>query len=168
MYAKSEKAFIDLQSELENDAMFKKYPQYQNYLLKNFGGRVETWALFSRIEKELPTHGSNTTAYAEISMKATKETQFGRMKTKNLPELLSVICDDSDLYRNKLIEIGNGRSSILEKSKSKYSVAPSSVEKEDIADLGDNIFMVKSGYYEDIWYTCDMTSGYQSCEMSQI
>ena len=96
-------------------------------------------------------------------MKATKETQFGRMKTKNLPELLSVICDNSEMYKNKLIEVGNGRSSILEKAKSKYSVAPSDVVKEDIADLGGNIFMVKSGYFEDVWYTCDMTSGYCTC-----
>ena len=124
---------------------------------------METWALFSRIEKELPTHGSNTTAYAEISMKATKETQFGRLKTRNLPELLSVICDNSEMYTNRLIDVGNGRSSILEKAKSKYSVAPSNVEKEDIAELSEKVFMVNSGYFEDVWYTLDMSTGYCTC-----
>ena len=163
VYAKSEKEFCQLQSDLDDDPLFEKYPQYGSYLLKNFGGRVDAWALFARIEKELPTHGSNTTAYAEISMKATKETQFGRMKTKNLPELLSVICDNSEMYKNKLIEVGNGRSSILEKAKSKYSVPPSNVEEDDIADLGNNIFMIKSSFFEDEWYTCDMKSGYCSC-----
>ena len=163
VYAKSEKEFHELQSDLEEDPLFEKYPQYGNYLMKNFGGRVESWALFSRIENELPTHGSNTTSFAEISMKVTKETQFGRMKTKNLPELLSVICDNSEVYKNKLIEIGNGRSSIFEKAKSKYSVPPSNVAEEDIADLGDQVFLVKSSYFEDTWYTCDMKSGYCTC-----
>ena len=47
--------------------------------------------------------------YAEISMKGTKETQFGRIKTRNLPEMLSKIIDNSAMYRDKLIEVGNNR-----------------------------------------------------------
>ena len=85
---------------------------------------MESWVLFSRIERELPTHDSNTTAYAEISMSVTKETQFVRMKSRSLPELLSVICDGSEVNKNKLIEIGNIRTLVLEKAKSKYNVAP--------------------------------------------
>ena len=141
----------------------KKYPQYQNYLEKIFGGREESWALFSRIEKELPTFGSNTAAYAEISMRVTKETQFGRMKSRNLPELLSVICDGSEIYKNKLIEIGNSRTSVTSKAKSKYNVTPSNVEKDDIADLGESTYMIKSEVNEDNWHICNMKSGYCSC-----
>ena len=136
VYARTRTDFLARQEELDHCETFEKYPQYQNYLEKIFGGRVESWALFSRIENELPTHGSNTTAYAEISMRVTKETQFGRMKSRNLPELLSVICDGSEVYKNKLIRKGDSRTSVLEKAK--YNVTPSNVEKEDIADLGES------------------------------
>ena len=81
-----------------------------------------------------------STAYAEISMSVTKETQFVRMKSRSLPELLSVICDGSEVYKNKLIEIGNIRTLVLEKAKSKYNVTPSNVEKEDTADLGESTY----------------------------
>ena len=97
---------------------------------------MESWALFSIIERELPTHDSNTTAYAEISMSVTKETQFVRMKSRSLPELLSVNCDGSEVYKNKLIGKGDSRTSVLEKAI--YNVTPSNVEKEDIADLGES------------------------------
>ena len=138
MYARTRSDFLTRQEELDNCETFEKYPQYQNYLEKIFGGREESWALFSRIEKELPTLGSNTAAYAEISMRVTKETQFVRMKSRNLPELLSVICDGSEVYKNKLVEIGNSRTDqVLEKAK--YNVTPpSNVEKEDIVDLGES------------------------------
>ena len=138
VYARTRSDFLTRQEELDNCETFEKYPQYQNYLEKIFGGRMESWALFSRIERELPTHDSNTTAYAEISMSVTKETQFVRMKSRSLPELLSVICDGSEVYKNKLIGKGDSRTSVLEKAKSKYNVTPSNVEKEDIADLGES------------------------------
>ena len=163
VYAKTKVEFISRQEEFEDCGVCEKYPQYQTYLEKNFGGRVESWALFSRIERELPTHGSNTTAYAEISMRVTKETQFGRMKARNLPELLSVICDGSQVYKNKLNEIGNSRTWVLDKAKSKYNVKPSNVKKEDIADLGDGTYMVQSEVNDDNWHTCNMKTGYCSC-----
>ena len=94
VYARTRSDFLTRQEELDNCETFEKYRQYQNYLEKIFGGRMESWALFSR---ELPTHDSNTTAYAEISMSVTKETQFVRMKSRSLPELLSVICDGWDV-----------------------------------------------------------------------
>ena len=63
------------------------YPQYQiqNYLEKIFGGRMESWALFSRIERELPTHDSNTTAYAEISMRLQKKLSVSLKDEKSEP-----------------------------------------------------------------------------------
>ena len=60
------------------------------------------------------------------------------MKSRSLPELLSVICDGSEVYKNKLIGKGDSRTSVLEKSK--YNVTPSNVEKEDIADLGESTY----------------------------
>ena len=49
-------------------------------------------------------------------MKTTKENQFGRVRTFNLAELLQVICDDSAFYVTKLVDIGNGRDTVLKNS----------------------------------------------------
>ena len=50
--------------------------------------------------------------------------------------MLSVNCDGSEVYKNKLIGKGDSRTSVLEKAI--YNVTPSNVEKEDIADLGES------------------------------
>ena len=68
------------------------------HLAKAYGRRIETWALFYRRENNLPTRGSETNNYVEISMRLTKEKQFSRVRTHNLVELLKVLCDDSALH----------------------------------------------------------------------
>ena len=88
--------------------------------------------------------------YAEKSMKLTKETVFGRQKARNLPEMLNIICDNSDPYKNKLIEVGNNRSSVLRKARSKYAGPESKVTKEQIFDLGNGGYLVQSLKYEDL------------------
>ena len=120
MYAVSEGEFFKCQSKLESNDVSAKYPHYLCHLKKSYSHRVETWALYSRLDRGLPTRGSNTNNYCETSMKTTKEVQFGRVRTFNLPELLQVICDDSAYYKNKLINIGNNRDTVLKQSKSKY------------------------------------------------
>jgi hypothetical protein len=163
VYAKTKKEFLEKQDEFGECETCAKYPRYKKHLENTYGGRVETWALYHRIEHELPTHGNNTTAYAEVSMKATKETQFGRVKTRNLPEMLSVICDNSTLYKDKLIEIGNNRAAVLKRARSKYIGPESKTTKDQIADLGEGVFMVESEKHDDIMYTCNMKTGYCSC-----
>jgi hypothetical protein len=113
--------------------------------------------MYSRIEKRLPTHGSNTTAYAEVSMKATKETQFG------LPELLEVICDNSAMYKDKLIDIGNSRWDVLKNAKSKYLGPECNLTKNQIVDFSNGMFNVQSEKNEDVWYICNMKTGQCSC-----
>ena len=105
MYAKPEGEFKVCQLKLESSDVVAKYPQYLTHLKKSYGHRIETWAQYIRTDRGWPTRGSNTNNYCETSMKTTKETQFGRVRTFNLPELLQVICDDSAYYRNKLINI---------------------------------------------------------------
>lgn len=143
-----------------------KYPQYLDYLQNTYGGRHEAWALYSRIQRRLPTHGSNTNAYAEVSMKVTKETQFGRMKTRNLAELLSKICDNSAIYVNKMIEVGNDRNN-LKRAKSKYIGPKSNLTKEEVVDCGDGNFMVQSEKSEEVWYGLNMKSGFCDCPAGQ-
>ena len=100
MYAKTEGEFKVCQLKLESSDVAAKYPQYLTHLKKSYGHRIETLAQYIRTDRGWPTRGSNTNNYCETSMKTTKETQFGRVRTFNLPELLQVICDDSAYYRN--------------------------------------------------------------------
>ena len=163
VYSKTEEEFLEKQEEFEQDALRQKYPQYWDHIRKSYGGRIESWALYVRIQKKLPTHGSNTTAYAEASMKMTKETQFGRMKTRNLHGLLCVMCDQSSFYMDKLIEVGNNRTAHLRNAKSKYAEQQIKITKNQILDLGDGKFMVQSHLNENKWYTCDIKSGFCEC-----
>ena len=77
--------------------------------------------------------------------------------------MLSVICDNSASYVNKLIDIGDGRDTALKQGKSKYLETSSTLMKEQIVDLGGGKFMVESEKGENKFYTCDMMSGYCSC-----
>ena len=163
VYAKSREQFDDKLEAMRCSQECLKYPQFLRYLDQCYGNRPNAWATYSRIERQLPTHGSNTTAYAEVSMKLTKETVFGRQKARNLPEMLNIICDNSDPYKNKLIEVGNNRSSVLRKARSKYAGPESKVTKEQIVDLGNGGYLVQSLKYEDLWYTANMKTGACTC-----
>ena len=58
--------------------------------------------------------------------------------------MLSIICDKSEPYENKLIEVGNNRCSVLSIAKSKYGGSESPVTKEQIVDLGNGGYLVQS------------------------
>ena len=161
VYAMSRDKFEEDLEEMRSCEECIKYPQFMNYLDKCYGRRPQAWAMYSRIERKL--HGSNTTAYAEVSMKLTKETVFGRQKARNLPEMLAIICDNSDPYKNKLIEVGNNRSSVLRKARSKYAGPESKVTKEQIVDIGLGGYLVQSTKDENHWYTCNMKTGACTC-----
>ena len=77
-------------------------------------------------------------------MKTTKENQFGKVRTFNLAELLQVICDDSALYVTKLVDIGNGRDTVIKQAKTKYLGKDSKIIEDEIVDLGDNAYLVES------------------------
>ena len=162
MYAKTEAEFKECQSRLEGNDVAAMYPEYLRHLQKSYGHRIETWAQYIRTDRGLPTRGSNTNNYCEASMKTTKEVQFGRVRTFNLPELLQVICDDSAYYKNKLINIGNNRDTVLKQAKSKYIGKESTLREDQIVDLGEGRFMVQSEEHEDVWYLLDMQSGFAS------
>ena len=163
IYARTRTDFEKCENILKSDDVSNIYPQFLAHIHKLYLHRVETWALYSRVERQLPTRGSNTNNYCEASMKTTKENQFGRVRTFNLPELLQVICDDSSVYVTKLIDIGNGRDTVLKQTKSKYLGRESKITEDQIVDLGENTYLVESDKTEGKWYTCNLLSGYCSC-----
>ena len=143
IYSHTREAFNEKMEEFSSGKICSKYPQYSNHLENSYADRLPAWAMYSRRERQLPTrtHGSNTNAYAEISMKATKETQFGRIKTRNLPEMLSKICDNSAMYRDKLIEVGNNWST-LRRARSKYIGPKTTLTTNQVHHLGEGCYIV--------------------------
>ena len=163
MYAETETDFKKCQTDLEEDEVSKLYPQFLAHIQKRYAHRFETWALFVRKAKNLPTRGSNTNNYCEASMKTTKERQFGRVRTFNLPEMLEVICDDSKIFQQKLIDIGHNRDTVQKQSKSKYIGKKSTITRDQVVDIGGDRFLVESETVKDNWYVLDMKSGYCQC-----
>ena len=162
MYARTEEEFKTNWRLLETDDISLLYPQYLNHLKKSYGHRIDSWALYRRIDLNLPTRGSNTTAYAEASMLDTKQNQFGRVRTFNLPELLSVLFGTSERYQNKCTEVGHNRDN-QQRNKGKYRGKESKLGKENIVDLGENNFMVQSESKPEVFFSVDMKSGFCSC-----
>ena len=163
IYAETEEEFKKCQIELEENEVSRKYPQFLAHIQKSYGHRIETWALFVRKAKNLPTRGSNTNNYCEASMKTTKEKQFERVRTFNLVELLEVICDDSRIYQKKLIDIGHNRDTVQKQAKSKYIGKNSTLRRDQVVDIGGEKYLVESEKTEDKWYVLDMNSGYCQC-----
>ena len=163
MYAETEMDFKKCQKDLEDDVVSKLYPQFLSHVQKRYSHRIETWALFVRKAKNLPTRGSNTNNYCEASMKTTKERQFGRVRTFNLPEMLSVICDDSKIFQQKLIDIGHNRDTVQKQAKSKYIGKKSTLRRDQVVDMGGDRFLVESENVKDKWYVCCMNTGYCQC-----
>ena len=90
------------------------------------------------------------------------------MKTRNLPELLMVICDGSKYYCDRLIDIGNNRTEFLVYAKSKYIGPNNKLTRDQIVDFGNGKFCVQSDKYEDKWYSCNMKSGYCDCPNGKV
>ena len=82
--------------------------------------RKDEWSLVYRYKNKLTTHNVNTSNYAEVSFRLTKENQFNRVKAYNLPDLLDIILDDSVYYVNRCIDVGNNRTSQFQYQKSRY------------------------------------------------
>ena len=73
------------------------------------------------------------------------------------------MCDQSSLYMDKLIKVGNNRTALLRNAKSKYAEPQIKITKNQIIDLEDGKFMVQSHLNEDKWYTWDIRSGFCEC-----
>ena len=109
----------EMESLLQNETCIK-YQNYIRHLERSYFSRKEKWSLYYRYSEELPTHNCHTNNYVEISFRILKDNQMNRTKAYNLIELLQILMDDSAHFRKKLIDVGNGRFSELQPSKSRY------------------------------------------------
>ena len=176
VYAPNEDEFNGRKKSLLENATIKKYPQLCKHLVSDILPRKEDWALTTRIEKKLTTHGVNTTNYAEISFRITKENQFNRVKAYNLADLLDIILDDSIYYVQRCIDIGNNRVSEFRNQKSRYFAKRTTIDVEKIIRVGseggknDEIgtYRVPSETVADKFYDVNMDLSLCECPQGML
>ena len=113
----------------------------------------------------------NTTNYAEVSFRITKENQFNRIKAYNLTGLLDIILDESDYYVRRCIDIGNNRTAQLRNQKSRYLSKKCNIVVEKIVELEQglpNSFLVPSETADGRYYDVNMDLGLCECPMGML
>ena len=169
VYAKTEEQFDqEMESLLQNETC-NKYQNYIRHLERSYFSRKEKWSLYYRYSEELPTHNCHTNNYVEISFRILKDNQMNRTKAYNLIELLQILMDDSAHFRKKLIDVGNGRFSELQPSKSRYNIREiTSIKEDQCSEICDKIYIVQSESDFETFYTLDMQSGYCECIQGRL
>ena len=167
VYSKTSDEFDAAREDMENDEIFALYENYHDHLSTSYFGRIETWAIYIRLQENYPTHNTQTNNYIESSFRVTKDLLFNRTKCYNVPDLVqNLLQEESGYYANKLIDFGNG---IFSKNvtKSKYS-GDVTISREDIVEIfTDRIFYVKSQSDDEIFYMVDMRSGVCECRVGR-
>ena len=164
VYAETKDDFDEKKNDIESE---DKYPSWLHHLESAYFEREEAWAMFYRKEQNLPTHNTHTNNYIETSFLDTKEHQFQRQKCYNTPELLSIMMDKSEPYKQKLIELGCNQTAVLRYNNSRYNCFPSSIQSDDIIDLGESNFIVESETNKSKQYKVNMKSGFCQCPVGK-
>ena len=126
-----------------------KYQQYQRHLTE------DTFPY--RVTNSLPTSDNNTNNPVETSFRYTKEEQFNRHKAYNLPDMLSLLLDNSEFYANKCVDAANNRlESWLKNCHSKYIMKTPNIDPEKIVEIGPHSFLVPSETHSDVSYLMDL------------
>ena len=107
VYAEDEDSLTVNLEDLHSNPIALKYPQFLFHLKQHTLPKIEQWCLAKRIKSSLPTSSQNTNNLVEASFRFTKEIQFNRVKAFNLPDLLSILLDNSEFYADKCTDAGN-------------------------------------------------------------
>ena len=146
-----------------------KYPLYQRHLIKDTFPKMNEWSIARRVLERLPTSNNNTTNLVECSFRYTKDIQFNRLRAFNLPDLLSLVLDNSQFYSNKCLDAANNRiETWLRNCHSKYVIKMPDIDVNNIVELGQNCFMVPSENSPDVSYVVDMSSRTCSCPQGRL
>ena len=94
VYAETTQKRKECENILLSDETVLKHKQFIDHVTKDLLPRVEEWAISERLEKELPTHGNNTTNYVESSFALTKNIVFNLTKGINICDTLDVLLDN--------------------------------------------------------------------------
>jgi hypothetical protein len=169
LYAEDDGELSERLEDMYADPICLKYPQYQSHLMVDTFPKMKAWSLSHRISQKLPTSNNNTNNIVEASFRYTKEDQFNRHKAYNLPDLLSILLDESEFYAFKCVDAGNNRiESWLRNCHSKYISKLPDIDPDRIRQLGEHTYLVPSETDPDRSYLVDMDMRLCSCPMGQL
>ena len=163
VYASTSEAYENAKEALFEDEVCLSNKNFLSYIIQNYCNRPEIWSYATRFEKKLPTHGNNTSNFIESSFNILKSKVFKRHKAFNLVQLWDILQTSSEVYKQKCINIGNGRMGELRSKNNKYDMKDVKTKKSDIIKLNETRFIVPSKSKQDINYSVDMKSGYCEC-----
>ena len=169
LYAESESELSDSLEQMYASPVCLRYPQYQAHLMRDTFPKIKAWSMLHRITNLLPTSGNNTNNYVECSFRYTKEDQMNRHKAYNLPDLLTILLDNSEFYVNKCVDTANNvLESWLRNCHSKYVLKKSNIDPDQIVQIGPHSYLVPSESHSDVSYLVDMKVRHCSCPQGQL
>ena len=98
VYSRTNEEFNNELQTVRSSQTFLKYENYAQHINEKILPRRDEWSLLFQIESQLPTNNVNTSNYAEVSFRVTKDLKFNRHRASNQLELLTIECDDSAYY----------------------------------------------------------------------
>ena len=171
LYATTEIEFKKKEKALLRHKSVRKYQNLAKHLKEDILPRKDEWSLITRFKNSYSTNNVNTTNYAEVSFRITKENQFGRVKAYSFAELLEIVLDDSEYYAKRCIDIGNNRTSQFYNQKSRYLPKNTSIDASKISKLGNgvpNSFLVPSEFEDGKFYEVNMDLRVCECRQGML
>lgn len=157
VYSNTRQEYDQALEALQEDEMTEKYPQFYTHISNSYLGRVQKWALYSRLELQLPTGGVNTSNFVEASFRVLKDFIFNRQKAYNITELLDVLfTENSSHYQRILVDVGNSRFNFTHTSKAQHKAVKTSIRQDQVHFLTDQLYLVESENDSQTLYTVDM------------
>ena len=78
VYSRTNEEFNNELQTMRSSQTFLKYENYAQHINEKILPRRDEWSLLFRIESQLPTNNVNTSNYAEVSFRVTKDLKFNR------------------------------------------------------------------------------------------
>ena len=169
VYAESEPKLDDCLKILYADPIFQKYPLFKLHLERDTLPKKDAWSLAHRISAKLPTSNNNTNNLVETSFRYTKEEQFNRHKAYNLPDMLTLLLDQSEFYANKCVDAANNVIlRWLKNCHSKYVFKTPNIDPESIIQISQCSYLVPSEKNSATSYFVDMERRTCVCPQGQL
>ena len=90
VYSRTNEEFNNKLQTMRSSQTYLKYENYAQHINEKILPRRDEWSLLFRIESQLPTNNVNTSNYAEVSFRVTKDLKFNRHRAFNQLELLTI------------------------------------------------------------------------------
>ena len=160
VYASSPESFELEWEDFPHDPIFTDNERVSNYFMKMYNMRTE-WALAFR--NQMLTRGQTTNSIAEAAFRKLKDLALRRQKCYNVVQLADVLVNVlPKLYQTKILNALHKPHSFVPQQIKKAMEKATLISKDDIVQLNNDIFHVKSQTTSDV-YIVNMDIGACSC-----